>query len=128
MHHSYGQGCKDETLYLTVYLLDKYLEMCTLTDIRQLDLLAITAFYIAGKYEDIYPPKLDQILAWANFKKCSVMAMEMEVLTTLNFEMNVPTPIRFLEFFLWALGKENDQETLSFCKFLLDIALLENWQ
>lgn len=56
------------------------------------------------------------------------MAMEMEVLTTLNFEMNVPTPIRFLEFFLWALGKESDSETLSFCKFLLDIALLENWQ
>ena len=67
MHNSYGHGCKDETLYLTVYLMDKYLEMCTLTDIRQLDLLAITAFYIAGKYEDIYPPKLDQILAWANF-------------------------------------------------------------
>ena len=56
------------------------------------------------------------------------MAMEMEVLTTLNFEMNVPTTIRFLEFFLWALGKENDAETLSFCKFLLEIALLENWQ
>ena len=56
------------------------------------------------------------------------MAMEIEILTTLNFEMNVPTPIRFLEFFLWALGKENDAETLDFCKFLLDIALLENWQ
>jgi hypothetical protein len=64
---------------------------------------------------------------WANFSKSSVMQMELEVLTAINFELNIPTPMRFLEFFLWALGKENDQDTLDSCKFLLDIALLENW-
>ena len=51
--------------------------------------------------------------------------MEIELLTTVNFELNVPTPFRFLEFFLWALDLENCVETKDFCRFLLDIALLE---
>jgi hypothetical protein len=56
---------KEETLFLTVYLIDKYLEKRgeMITDENTLDLLSVTALYTAGKYEDIWPPKLDTILA-----------------------------------------------------------------
>lgn len=56
---------KEETLFLTVYLIDKYLEKRgeMITDETTLDLLSVTALYTAGKYEDIWPPKLDTILA-----------------------------------------------------------------
>lgn len=54
---------KDETLFLTVYLIDKYLETRLVADETELALLSVTALYTAGKYEDIWPPKLDAILA-----------------------------------------------------------------
>jgi hypothetical protein len=50
---------------------------------------------------------------------------ELELLTAINFELNVPTPFRFLEFFLWSLGLDQCNETRDFCRFLLDMALLE---
>lgn len=61
----YSNVMKEETLFLTVYLIDKYLEKRgeMITDETTLDLLSVTALYTAGKYEDIWPPKLDTILA-----------------------------------------------------------------
>lgn len=61
----YSNVMKEETLFLTVYLIDKYLEKRgdMINDENTLDLLSVTALYTAGKYEDIWPPKLDTILA-----------------------------------------------------------------
>ena len=87
--------------------------------------------YTAGKYEDIWPPKLDNVLANLQpnnplqFTKQTVKAMELELLTTLQFELNVPTPLRFLEFMLQDLGLDECQETRDLCRFVLDMALLE---
>ena len=43
--------------------MDKYLENRLIANEAQLDLLSVTALYTAGKYEDIWPPKLDTVLA-----------------------------------------------------------------
>ena len=109
-------------------LVDKYLESRLIADEVQLDLLSVTALYTAGKYEDIWPPKLDTVLANlqpTTFNKQTVKAMELELLNTVQFELNVPTPYRFLEFMLWDLGLDECKETKDFCRFLLDMALLE---
>lgn len=49
----------EETLFLTVYILDKYLSM-TFIKRDQLQLVGVTALYIAAKYEEIYPPDLTE--------------------------------------------------------------------
>ena len=88
----------------------------------------MTALYTAGKYEDIWPPKLDTMLANlqpTTFSKQTVKAMEIELLNTVQFELNVPTPLRFMEFMLAELGLDECQETRDFCRFVLDMALLE---
>ena len=59
------------------------------------------------------------------FSKQTVKAMELELLNTVQFELNVPTPLRFLEFMLSELGLDECQETKDFCRFVLDMALLE---
>jgi len=63
LQNYYSESIKEETLFLTVYLMDKYLENRLIANEAQLDLLSVTALYTAGKYEDIWPPKLDTVLA-----------------------------------------------------------------
>ena len=57
---------KYETLFLAIYLMDKYLDKKgkegVSFDDNHLNLLSVTALYTAGKYEDIWPPKLDSLL------------------------------------------------------------------
>ncbi len=47
---------KPETLFITVTLIDRYLEQENVTRVK-LQLVGITALMIAGKYEEIYPPE-----------------------------------------------------------------------
>ena len=63
LQHNYYASIKEETLFLTVYLMDKYLEKRLIENEDELKLLSVTALYTAGKYEDIWPPKLDTVLA-----------------------------------------------------------------
>ena len=46
-----------ETLYLTVWLIDKYLEKEQVTR-SALQLLGVTAMLVASKYEEIYAPEV----------------------------------------------------------------------
>jgi len=63
LQHWYKAVMKYETLFLSVYLVDKYLEKRGgFVDENGLNLLCVTALYTAGKYEDIWPPKLDTLL------------------------------------------------------------------
>ena len=49
------------TLYLCVHLIDLY---CTSNPVRRsrLQLVGITALFIAAKYEEIYPPEVRRLL------------------------------------------------------------------
>lgn len=51
-----------ETLYVAVGIIDKFLAEETEFKKRDLQTLGVTAIHIAGKYEEIYPPDLKQIL------------------------------------------------------------------
>jgi len=53
---------KYETLFLAIYLMDKYIEKRGPINDDNLDLLSVTALYTAGKYEDAWPPKLDVLI------------------------------------------------------------------
>lgn len=46
-----------ETLFLTVSLIDRYLEMTQIMR-TQLQLVAVSAMLIASKYEEIYAPEV----------------------------------------------------------------------
>lgn len=46
-----------ETLFMTVNIIDRFLELATCTR-EKLQLVGISALFIAAKYEEIYPPPL----------------------------------------------------------------------
>ena len=50
-----------ETLYCTVFLIDKFLSLKQIKK-SQLHILGVTSLLIATKYEEIYPPELKDLL------------------------------------------------------------------
>ncbi len=50
-----------ETLYLTVATIDRYLQVkASIVTTKQLQLVGVTAMFIACKYEEMYPPEIGQ--------------------------------------------------------------------
>eukprot|EP00747_Dinoflagellata_sp_TGD_P056774 gnl/TRDRNA2_/TRDRNA2_150279_c0_seq5.p1 gnl/TRDRNA2_/TRDRNA2_150279_c0~~gnl/TRDRNA2_/TRDRNA2_150279_c0_seq5.p1 ORF type:complete len:507 (-),score=60.16 gnl/TRDRNA2_/TRDRNA2_150279_c0_seq5:257-1777(-) len=95
VHTIYGFNCA--TLFLAVNLLDRYLS-CRLVERSQLQLVGIASMLCASKFEQIDPPKAcDYVHITDN--ACSreqIVTMEADLLSTLNFQLAVPTAAHFL--------------------------------
>ena len=70
-----------ETLYTTVFLIDRYLSLQPIKK-SQLHILGVTALLIATKYEEIYPPELKDLLSVREnkFTRQEVLSMELDML------------------------------------------------
>lgn len=53
---------RDETVFLTVNLIDRYLSMTIVDGPKEMNLIAAASLLIATKYEEIYPPSGHDIL------------------------------------------------------------------
>nr|KAF6359554.1 cyclin B3 [Myotis myotis] len=89
-----------ESLYLAVKLVDHYLMKKKCKE-ENLQLLGATAFLIAAKLEETGPPKLDRFLQSRRegFQRHEMVAMEISILSTLKFEINIPVAYHFLRIF-----------------------------
>jgi Cyclin, C-terminal domain/Cyclin, N-terminal domain len=92
-------------------------------------LLGVTALLIATKYEEIYPPELKDLLNISEnkFSKEEVLALERDVLTTLNFDFFAPSSFRFLERFRKISNTASDDQIFFFAQYLQEIALLDSF-
>eukprot|EP00347_Sterkiella_histriomuscorum_P001516 403371732 len=113
-----------ETLYITVKIIDLYLEKQMVTKSR-LQLVGVTSLLIASKYEEIYPPELKDFVFITDkaYTKDDVLQMEFSILNTLSFELTFPTSNRFLERFMKLLG--DDQDVMNFAQFLIELGLID---
>ena len=102
VHNRYKM--RDETIFLAVRLVDKYLDMEEV-EYHRFQLLGTACLMIAAKYEEIYPPKVkDFVYICANaYSREEVLSMESQVLRAMNFDLVFPTSIQFFGFFgkLW---------------------------
>jgi len=89
---------KTETLFLTVNLIDRFLEKRQLTR-KRLQLVGVTAMLIAAKFEEIYPPEVrDFVYITDNaYTKDEILTMEVTMLTMLKFVLCYPTVAHFFE-------------------------------
>jgi cyclin B len=87
-----------ETLYLTVNLIDRYLEKEEVMR-QHLQLVGVTAMLIASKYEEIYAPEVRDFVYITDkaYTKEEILKMEYKILTTLNFNTTTSSSYRFLE-------------------------------
>ena len=95
----YKFGFTDETLFMTVLIIDRYSTIRQISRLR-LQLLGITALMISCKHEEIDLPKIDDFLYITDnaYTKQEMVKMENDILRALNFSLLFPSPIKFFEY------------------------------
>ena len=86
-----------ETYFLAVNIVDRYLSAATVPR-TQLQLVGITAVWIAAKYEEMWAPTVGECVSiTANtYSRDEILKMERTVLATLQFKLTVPTCYQLL--------------------------------
>jgi len=88
-----------ETLYLTVAILDRFLQdsACKI-ERKQLQLVGVAAMFIASKYEEMYAPEIGDFVYITDraYTEPQIREMEMKILSTLRFDLGRPLPLHFL--------------------------------
>jgi len=112
-----------ETLFLTVNLIDRYLER-KVTSRNNLQLVGVSALLIASKYEEIYFPEMRDLVYVCDraYTKEHIIAMEQEILETLEYKITVPSAHAFLVRYLKAAHA--DKKIVQISSYILDSTLL----
>lgn len=123
IHRKYG--LVTETLFIAVSTVDRYLSMRkeSLRRARDVEAIGIAALLIASKYEDIYPPALNEMIGMMKTPatRKEVIEWEFRILKELVFQITVPTPYRFLERF--ASTSVFFQNALPLAQYVIELAL-----
>ncbi|KAH8501217.1 hypothetical protein Peur_042941 [Populus x canadensis] len=113
-----------ETLYLMVTLLDRYLSQAQIKK-NELQLVGLTALFLASKYEDFWHPRIKDLISISaeSYSRDQMLLMEKLLLKKLKFRLNEPTPYVFMLRFLKAAQSDMKLEHLAF--YLIELCLVE---
>ncbi|XP_078163362.1 cyclin-B2-1-like isoform X2 [Carex rostrata] len=114
----------DETLYLTVNIIDRFLERQNVQR-KKLQLVGVTALLLACKYEEVSVPIVEDLVQISDhaYRHQEILGMEWLMVKTLQFNMSVPTPYVFMKRFLQAAQSDKQMEFLSY--FLMELCLVD---
>uniref|UniRef100_A0A8C4EAG5 G2/mitotic-specific cyclin-B2 n=1 Tax=Dicentrarchus labrax TaxID=13489 RepID=A0A8C4EAG5_DICLA len=93
---------RSETLHLAVNYLDRFLSCTAYVRRGKLQLVGTAALMIAAKYEEIFPPELNEFVYTTDstYTKKQLIRMENVFLKVLAFKMAAPTANQFLRLFI----------------------------
>ena len=99
-----------ETLYLTVNLIDRFLEAKQVTR-KHLQLVGVTAMLVASKYEEIWAPEVRDFVYISDraYTRDQILNMEKIMLNSLRFNLTIPSIYNFLGRNFKAAGIVNDK-------------------
>ncbi|KAK6939082.1 Cyclin, C-terminal domain [Dillenia turbinata] len=114
----------EETLYLTVNVIDRFLEVQQVVR-KKLQLVGVTAMLLACKYEEVTVPVVEDLIIISDkaYSRKEVLEMEKLMVNALQFNMSVPTPYVFMRRFLKAAQSDKQLEHISF--FIIELCLVE---
>ncbi|PWW76033.1 hypothetical protein C7212DRAFT_195144 [Tuber magnatum] len=114
-----------ETLFLAVNIVDRFLS-AKIVELDKLQLVGVTAMFIAAKYEEVFSPGVQYFRSVADdgFTEEEILQAERYVLTTLNYNLSYPNPMNFLRRI--SKADQYDYETRTVAKYLLEISLLDH--
>ncbi|KAJ3434112.1 cyclin-a2-4 [Anaeramoeba flamelloides] len=94
---------KTEVLYLTCKIVDKFLAKRNVP-VKLLQLIGITAMLIASKYEEIYPPEVNDFVYISDktYSKKEILQAESLILNMLGFRVTFVSPYSFISRYLKA--------------------------
>lgn len=114
-----------ETLFLAVNIIDRFLSAEQVA-LDRLQLVGVTAMFIASKYEEVLSPHVANFshVADETFSDKEILDAERHVLQILGYNMSFPNPMNFLR----RISKADnyDIETRTLGKYLMEISLLDH--
>ena len=117
----------DETLFMTVLIIDRYISYKPISKLR-FQLLGITSLLLSCKHEEITLPKIEDFIYITDnaYIKQDVIDMENDILDVLNFDLIFPSPIKFYEYL--ALNFDFDKKKFLMGKYLMESFMVDlNW-
>ncbi|XP_078150222.1 G2/mitotic-specific cyclin S13-7-like [Carex rostrata] len=122
MHFRYNM--LPETLYLTIYIIDRYL---SLVNVKRLKLVGMCAgaLLISCKYEELKTPRVKDLMdiAFNQYTREDILGMEKTILNKLEWYLTVPTAYMFLVRFVKVA--KADQELEHMIYFLAELGLMQ---
>ncbi|KAL9936325.1 hypothetical protein V8E36_004393 [Tilletia maclaganii] len=110
-----------ETLYLSFNLLDRFLSKRTIY-MSKLQLVGITAMFIASKFEECLCPAISNFIyvTDSGYTEEEILRAERYMLRVLEYDLSYPNPIHFLRRISKADGY--DTQTRTVAKFFMEIS------
>jgi len=115
---------KTESLFLTINLIDRYLEKSMVTK-ENLQLVGVSAMLIACKYEEIWPPQIRDYIHMCDkaYTKDQIIEMELCMLSELDFNVDFVSSNSFLERFVQI--SKADKTAHDLAQYMLEISMLD---
>lgn len=115
-----------ETLYLTIFMIDKFLQTEGPAIKRnKLQLVGVAAMFTASKVEEMYAPEINDFVYITDnaYSAAEIRQMELRILSSINFGLGRPLPLHFLR----RNSKAGDVDVLqhTVAKYVLELAQLE---
>nr|AFK34233.1 unknown [Lotus japonicus] len=112
-----------ETLYLTINIVDRFLAVKTVPR-RELQLVGISSMLMAAKYEEIWPPEVNDFVCLSDraYSHEQILVMEKIILGRLEWTLTVPTPFVFLTRFIKA--SVPDEGVTNMAHFLSELGMM----
>ncbi|KAK4547320.1 hypothetical protein LTR36_000975 [Oleoguttula mirabilis] len=114
-----------ETLFLAVNIIDRFLSS-KVVQLDRLQLVGVTAMFIASKYEEVLSPHVQNFVHVADdgFNEGEILSAERFVLAALDYDLSYPNPMNFLR----RISKADnyDIQTRTLGKYLLEIGCLDH--
>ncbi|KAG7499765.1 G2/mitotic-specific cyclin-B1 [Solea senegalensis] len=113
-----------ETMYMTVAIIDRFLQDHPVPK-KQLQLVGVSAMFLASKYEEMYPPEISDFAYVTDraYTTAQIRDMEMTILRALKFQLGRPLPLQFLRRASKIYEVTAEQHTLA--KYLLELTMVD---
>ncbi|KAG7446809.1 A/B/D/E cyclin [Guyanagaster necrorhizus] len=117
--------CVPETFFLYVNIFDRFLSLRPMVSISRLQLVGISCFFVAAKFEESIAPSVEDIvrLAGDQYTVSEMLKAEQYVLKTLNWDLSYAGPMTWLRRGSKADDLEITARTIA--KYLLEVGCIE---
>ncbi|KAJ3589727.1 hypothetical protein NHX12_010570 [Muraenolepis orangiensis] len=114
-----------ETLQLAVSYLDRFLSYTTAVKRAKLQLVGTVALLLAAKYEEVYPPDMEDFvyITDGTYDQRQLVCMEHMFLKVLAFNLTVPTAYQLLRLFITVQPVRS--KTAYLAMYVAELSLLE---
>ena len=114
----------NETLFMCINIMDRYTSKRTIS-LNIYQLVGISSFLIASKYEDTDSPPIDKLIYISKYiyTHNDIVSMEKDILVTLNFDIFSVSTFHFFSYF-YVVSEINNKKLFHLGQLILEICLL----